>query len=126
MGKVTKEELVQELQSRNVEFDGSATVKDLTALLKDSQARDTEVNAPGSTDNSDKANDVVKPIESVAVSAPIHDHERCWNCYAQDKKTRNFLDKDGNCPVCGFKKDDLYNGNIEADKAAQRVELAKI
>lgn len=84
-----------------------------------------EVNAPGSTVNEDEGKPVVQPLESIPESVPVHDHERCWNCYAQDKKTRNFLDEDGICAECGFEKDLLYNGNIEADKAAQRMELAR-
>lgn len=49
--------------------------------------------------------------------------EACWNCKNQGQDNR--LDKDGVCETCGFEKDKLYNGNIEADKAAQRVEAAR-
>lgn len=52
-------------------------------------------------------------------------NEICWNCQNHDPKTKNRLDDDGTCDVCGFEKDKLYNGNIEADKAAQRAELAR-
>lgn len=55
--------------------------------------------------------------------APKKTGEVCWNCKNQGEDNR--LDKDGVCPVCGFDKDKLYNGNIEADKAAQRAEAAR-
>lgn len=125
MARQTKEEVIQELQKRNIEFDGGATLKDLTALLSDSQAKDGDVNAPGATNNEDKANPIVPSQESPAVSAPVLHKERCWNCYAQDRKTKNLLDENGECAACGFVKDLLYNGTIEADKAAQRVEMAQ-
>lgn len=49
--------------------------------------------------------------------------EACWNCKNHGEDNR--LDKNGVCDVCGFDKGTLYNGNIEADKAAQRVEAAQ-
>lgn len=121
----SKEEVVQELQKRNISFDGGASGKDLLKILKQAERRDNDVNAPGATDNSDPAPPVVQPLESVNVPAPVKKGEICWNCQAQDSKTKNRLDEDGTCPVCGFEKDKLYNGTIEADKAAQRVEAAQ-
>lgn len=49
--------------------------------------------------------------------------EVCWNCQNQGEDNR--LNGDGKCAVCGFDKSTLYNGNIEADKAAQRAEAAR-
>jgi hypothetical protein len=53
--------------------------------------------------------------------------EQCWNCKNQNRRTGNRLDEAGNCAECGFSKnsDSMYNGNLEADKAAQRVELTR-
>lgn len=121
----SKSELIQELQSRKIEFDGGSTQKELQALLDSINQQDAEINAPGATTNEDEGKPAVQPLESVPDSVPVHKHERCWNCYAQDKKTRNMLDEDGVCAVCGFEKGELYNGNIEADKATQRMELAR-
>lgn len=126
MAKRTKQEIVQELQNRNIDFDGGASDKELLALLTSAEARDEDVNAPGATTNEDEGKPLVEPLESVtAQKVPVLRKERCWNCYAQDKKTRNFIDENGSCSVCGFEKSELYNGNIEADKAAQRVEAAR-
>lgn len=86
---------------------------------------DLEVNAPGSTVNEDEGKPVVQPLETVPEKVPVLKGERCWNCYAQDRKSRNRLDENGVCEVCGFQKGDLYNGTIEADKAAQRLEAAR-
>lgn len=72
--------------------------------------------------DSDNNNIPVEPIESVD-NAPTKSRELCWNCKNHDKKNR--LDVDGVCDVCGFEKDKLYNGNIEADKTAQRIEAAR-
>ena len=66
--------------------------------------------------------EMVEPLVTVK-TAPRG--ELCWNCKAQDPKTKNRLDDNGVCEVCGFEKDKLYNGNIEADKTAQRIEAAK-
>lgn len=125
MAKVTKEEVIQQLQDRNIEFDGGASQKDLQVLLDESIARDGDVNSPGSTNTEDKANPVVQPLESVAIPVTVSRKEQCWNCKANDRRTPNRLDKNGHCGVCGFNKGELYNGNIEADKAAQRIELAR-
>lgn len=67
----------------------------------------------------------VQPLESVDES-PKSDNktkELCWNCTSQGEK--NYLDKNGVCEVCGFDKNLLYNGDLEADKRAQRVEAAR-
>lgn len=45
---------------------------------------------------------------------PGSSSEPCWNC-ATD------LDGDGVCDNCGFEMDKLYNGTIEARKAAERA-----
>lgn len=44
--------------------------------------------------------------------------ELCWNCKNHGK--RSMLDK-GTCFSCGFVKDKLYNGDIEAAKASARM-----
>lgn len=122
----SKEKIIQELQKRSIDFDGGASKQELEALLADnSDPADNDVNAPGATNNEDKANPIVQPLQAADVKTPVLKGERCWNCYAQDKKTRNRLNEDGVCDVCGFEKDLLYNGNIEADKAAQRAEEAR-
>lgn len=122
MSKPTKEEIVQELQLRNIDFDGGATLKDLSGLLAESQARDTEVNAPGSTVNEDEGKPVVQPLETVKQKVPVLKGERCWNCYAQDRKTKNRLDANGECSECGFQKELIYNTELEAQKAKARIE----
>lgn len=70
----------------------------------------------------DESDPAVEPIESVD-KIPNKSKELCWNCKNHDKK--NHLDIDGLCEVCGFDKNTLYNGTIEADKIAQRVEAAQ-
>lgn len=67
----------------------------------------------------------VQPVESVKEAPSPNKGEICWNCKNQDPQTKNRLDEDGVCDACGFEKDKLYNGNIEADKAAQRAEAAR-
>lgn len=119
----SKEVVIQELQKRNVDFDGGASASSLLKQLKALEKRDGDVNAPGATNNEDLPNSAVQPLESVSV--PVSKGEVCWNCKAQDSKTKNRLDEGGVCEVCGFEKDKLYNGNIEADKTAQRIEAAR-
>lgn len=63
----------------------------------------------------------VQALKSVD-EAPQKKGEKCWNCANHDKK--NYL-VDGVCDTCGFDKNSLYNGNLEADKAAQRIEAAQ-
>lgn len=46
----------------------------------------------------------------------------CWNCANHKRKTE--LDQDGNCDTCGFKRNDLYNGTIEAEKSRKRQMFA--
>jgi hypothetical protein len=77
-------------------------------------------------DNS-KPEDSVQPLDSdTKKDQPTKvQGELCWNCKNQDPETTNTLDKNGNCAVCGFEKNLLYNGTIEADKAAQRVEAVR-
>lgn len=65
----------------------------------------------------------VAPSEPTPPAPPKKTGEVCWNCKNQGEDNR--LDEDGQCAVCGFDKSTLYNGNIEADKAAQRVEAAQ-
>ncbi len=64
----------------------------------------------------------VQPIESIQ-SKPNKSDELCWNCKANGKD--RHLTLDGICEECGFNKNLLYNGNIEADKTARRVEAAR-
>lgn len=71
-----------------------------------------------------KEDTTVQPLESVP-DAPKNKGELCWNCKNHDSKTKNRLNEDDVCDVCGFNKSTLYNGNIEADKAAQRAEAAR-
>jgi hypothetical protein len=73
------------------------------------------------------ADDKVAPVQSVDKAPVKAKGEICWNCKSQDRKTGNRLDESGVCSVCGFNKnsEDFYNGNVEADKAAQRVEAAR-
>lgn len=125
MAKKTKAEIIQELQDRNISFDGGASEKELSSLLAESVARDSEVNAPGATADEDEGHPVVQPLESVEVKVPVLKGERCWNCYAQNRRTRNTLDKEGVCADCGFEKGLLYNGNIEAEKAKERALAAQ-
>lgn len=47
-----------------------------------------------------------------------HGRELCWNCMSAHKK-KNLLE-DGVCPECGFDKNKLFNGNLEAEKAGLR------
>ncbi len=46
-------------------------------------------------------------------------NELCWNCVNHGEK--NKLNVYGSCLKCGFEKNKLYNGNIEATKAAERL-----
>ena len=116
----SKEEVIQELQKRNIEFDGGASRNSLLRILKQSERKDTTVNAPGSTVNED--DQTVEPLEATT-EAPKDEGELCWNCAAQGEK--NYLDAEGKCAVCGFEKNKLYNGDIEAEKAAKRQEAAQ-
>lgn len=85
-----------------------------------------EVNAPGATVNEDEGKPVVQPLESVEEQpVPVSRREQCWNCKANDRRTQNRLDENGVCAECGFQKGLLYNGDIEADKAARRMEAAR-
>lgn len=68
-----------------------------------------------------KVQEPVQALESVDES-PKQKGDKCWNCANQDKKS--YL-VDGVCDVCGFDKNNLYNGNLEADKAAQKIEAAQ-
>lgn len=69
---------------------------------------------------------VVEPLKSKPdAPEPKNKGEICWNCKNQDSETDNRLNDDNVCDVCGFEKDTLYNGNLEADKAAQRAEAAR-
>jgi hypothetical protein len=71
----------------------------------------------------DTSDDVaIQPIESVKTN-PNKSDELCWNCKANGKDNR--LTVEGICDICGFNKSMLYNGNIEADKTAQRAEAAR-
>lgn len=90
------------------------------------KVEESEVNAPGATVNEDEGKELVQPLETVEDKVPVLKGERCWNCYAQDRKTKNRLDENGVCDACGFQKGLLYNGTIEADKAAQRAEAARV
>lgn len=84
------------------------------------------VNAPGATVNEDEGKPAVQPLETVPEQqVPVSRKEQCWNCKANDRRTPNRLDENGVCAKCGFEKGQLYNGNIEADKAAQRMEAAR-
>lgn len=70
--------------------------------------------------NASKDDLTVEPLETK--EAP-KSKELCWNCTNHGEKNR--LSLDGTCEVCGFDKNTLYNGNLEADKAAQRAEAAR-
>lgn len=48
---------------------------------------------------------------------------KCWNCANHGVKSKT--DNNGVCSTCGFDAKLVYNGDIEADKAARRVELAR-
>lgn len=48
---------------------------------------------------------------------------KCWNCANHGVKSRT--DNNGVCEVCGFDVKLVYNGSIEADRAAQRAERAR-
>lgn len=63
----------------------------------------------------------VQPIETVDKIPVKKTGELCWNCKNYEDR-QNYLDKDGNCEVCGFTKSTMYNGQIEADRIAQIVE----
>lgn len=70
---------------------------------------------PDKQENSDKE----KALDTDKADKPAAEAETgevCWNCRNHDPKTSNRLDAQGNCKVCGFEKDKLYNGNIEAAK----------
>lgn len=66
--------------------------------------------------------ETVAPLESVT-EAPKKKGELCWNCSNQGEK--NVLDSDGNCEVCGFQKSQLFNGDLEAEKASKRQASAE-
>lgn len=53
-----------------------------------------------------------------SVTQPSKDAELCWNCANHNKTTE--LEDDGTCSDCGFSKSDLYNGNIEQQRAHER------
>lgn len=65
----------------------------------------------------------VEPLEATTEAPKNEKGELCWNCEAQGEK--NYLDDKGKCAVCGFEKDKLFNGGIEAEKAAKRQEAAQ-
>lgn len=68
-----------------------------------------------------KARESVQPLESVD-ETPKKTGDKCWNCANHDKKS--YL-VDGVCDTCGFDKNLIYNGNLEADKAAQKIEAVR-
>lgn len=69
--------------------------------------------------------DQVQPLESKNEKPAENKGETCWNCKNQDKRTKNRLNADEVCETCGFDKKTLYNGELEADKAAQKAEAAR-
>lgn len=103
----TKDELIQEVQNKGLEFDGNMTVSELQDVL------DREANYVDSP---------VAPVKSVddAPNEPVTGATmRCWNCANQGTKTR--LPANGICTVCGFDVNQVYNGNIEAARSAEKA-----
>lgn len=101
-----KDALIQELQAKGLEFDGGMSVEELQAILdKGEEYKDGPVAPVKSVDDAPK-----EPVTGATM--------RCWNCANQDTKTR--LPANGICPVCGFNVNTVYNGNIEAARAAAR------
>lgn len=67
-----------------------------------------------------KVIDPVQPIESVKNEPKEKEtRELCWNCTNHQKNS--YLNGKGDCKVCGFKKSELYNLNIESENARQRA-----
>ena len=54
---------------------------------------------------------LVAPIESV--ESEFNPKEDCWNC-------KNKLDIEGKCDKCGFDISQLYNLELEAEKAREK------
>lgn len=92
------------------------TVEDLKKQLADANDR---------ADKAEAAAEALKPEVVPVAPNPTGRQEQlyedgkelCWNCVNHGKK--NILPDDGVCPECGFDKEKLYNGNIEAEKATQ-------
>lgn len=106
MASPSKDNLIQKLQNKGLEFDGGMTVEELQAILDRAAAY---------------KDGLVEPVKSVddAPEEPVTGATmRCWNCANQGTKSR--LGNDGVCKVCGFDVKLVYNGNIEAVKAAER------
>ena len=106
-----KDALIQELQNKGLEFDGGMTVEELQAILD-----------KANNYSKDEDKDWVEPIKSVddAPTEPVTGATmRCWNCANHGTKSR--LNSKGICEVCGFDVNAVYNGNIEAARAAQRA-----
>lgn len=70
----------------------------------------------------------VEPVKSVDDAPTGHvsgSSMRCWNCQNHGVKPTPRLNDKGVCENCGFDIKTVYNGNIEADRAAQRAEAAR-
>lgn len=77
----------------------------------------------------DTTNDAwVEPVKSVDDAPTGHvsgSSMRCWNCKNHGVKPTPRLNDEGVCDNCGFDVKTVYNGQIEADRAAQKVEAAR-
>lgn len=93
---------------RGVPEEGNESAETVKAFNKPNLQ---ESGAPVVTADEDKA--VQKEQKQAAKKAEAGSGEACWNC-------GKGLDKKGVCSNCGFEKDKLYNGNLEAERARER------
>lgn len=113
-----KDKLIQKAESLGIDFDsGTITVPELQAKID--TAEEAMPRLP--VQPLDSQPDEDEPVTGATM--------RCWNCKNQGTKTKTGrtprLNQDGVCDVCGFDVKSVYNGDIEADKAAQRVEAVR-
>lgn len=109
MASKSKDKLIQEAQSLGLDFDsGTVTVPELQDKIVAAKAA---IPTP------------VQPIQSAPDAPTVGSTMRCWNCKNQGTTSR--LNADGVCDTCGFNVNTVYNGDIEAARAAQRAEAAK-
>lgn len=93
------------------------TAEEATAKVAEAEAAQKAAEAASAT--------TVATAEIAGPTAPqdqLYDkdgNELCWNCVNHGKTSQ--LDSQGTCEVCGFHKDKLYNGNVEAQKANERA-----
>lgn len=114
MARKSDETPVEPLESKS-----NAPIADEGAEARIKEAEDRAIKAEADA-TAAKQELADAKVAATVMEPDRHQNETCWNCKAQDRKTKNRLNDEGVCDTCGFNKNTLYNSTLEAEKAGQR------